>query len=104
MGPARPPWRGGDALPRVRRGVGCAPARPAWHVGKPFQPFYAYSRLFVRLFTFCGRATPDARERIPTTPHQRERVPLPRRTSGNARRAPLVQKASPTANVSLPLA
>jgi hypothetical protein len=68
MGPARPPWRGGDALPRVRRGVGCAPARPAWHVGKPFQPFYAYSRLFVRLFTFCERATPDARERIPTTP------------------------------------
>src|SRR5208337_2400370 len=26
--------------------------------------FYAYSRLFVRLFTFYGRATPDAQERI----------------------------------------
>jgi hypothetical protein len=35
---------------------------------------FAYSRLFVRLFTIYGRATPDARERIPTTQRPRERI------------------------------
>ncbi len=33
----------------------------------PPQPFVLCS-LFVRLFSLYGRATPDARERIPTTP------------------------------------
>jgi len=36
-------------------GVACLEAVPA---------LYAYSRFLVRLFTLCGRATPDARERI----------------------------------------
>ncbi len=29
------------------------------------------------LFTFCGRATPDARERIPTTARAADPLPLP---------------------------
>jgi len=34
----------------------------------------------MRLFTFYGRATPDARERIPTTPHAQT---TPRRLDQN---------------------
>jgi hypothetical protein len=41
------------------------PARPALHVCKAAPALYAYVTFFVRLFTFYGRATPDARERIP---------------------------------------
>ena len=44
----------------------CAPARPASRVCKPFQPFMLVSPFLCGLFTFYGRATPDARERIPT--------------------------------------
>jgi hypothetical protein len=36
---------------------------------------YTYSHLFFAAVPFHGRATPDARERIPTTPHALERVP-----------------------------
>jgi hypothetical protein len=47
-----------DALPRVRRRT--SGNRSSLYVYSP--PW------FVRSFTFCGRATPDARERIPTAP------------------------------------
>jgi len=36
------------------------------------------SAFFERLFTVYGRATPDARERIPTTSHARPRLSPPR--------------------------
>ena len=45
----------------------CAPARPASRgvaCLEAVPALYAYSRFLVRLFTLCGRATPDARERI----------------------------------------
>jgi hypothetical protein len=40
-------------------------------------PRYGYTAFFLRLFRFYGRATPDARERIPTAPYVG-----PRRTRG----------------------
>ena len=43
----------------------CAPARPASRVWKPFRPSMLIPASFVRLFTFSGHPTPDARERIP---------------------------------------
>src|SRR5208337_3134215 len=59
---------------------GCAPARPALRVCKPFQPFMLMPP-FLCFFTFYGRATPDARERIPGSAslprHTRVRRPTP---------------------------
>ena len=36
---------------------------------RPRKPFIPNSRVFARVFTFSGRATPDARERGPYQPH-----------------------------------
>ena len=50
-------WRGRDALPRVRRCTSASRSTPL-----------CLLPLFLRLFRFYGRATPDAPERIPTAP------------------------------------
>ena len=68
-------WRGRDALPRVRR---CTSASRS-------SPLCLY-RFFLRLFRFYGRATPDARERIPTAPYVG-----PRHMRGSQRAAEFVR-------------
>src|SRR5208283_3412483 len=67
--------RGRDALLRVRR-----------RTSGSRSILYAYSPpLFVRLFTFYGHATPDARERVPTVPFGHQPIHLPnRRSRGSA--------------------
>src|SRR5271165_2071912 len=54
----------GKRLARARGAVGMRSRASGVARLEAVPAFYAYSRLFVRLFTFYGRAMPDAQERI----------------------------------------